>query len=307
MTGRTYRGRPIQRMDISHTRFAMNRFAAVAVLALLTVACNDATRPTGPTHQRHAGGPSLNSSTDAECVGALPPGTYQNVTVPEGETCTISNSIVTGNIKALAGSQLHAQDNTVAGSIQADKAVTVAIIGGSVGGGIGIFDSTGEPSFVEDVNIRFVTVMQDIQLVKNTGRITIFSNFLPNGNITVADNAVQLQLNITSNVVAGGNIEVLKNTGGSIFMFGNVLPTDPDGSGTGNIKIEENNASFLFFSNNGRAQNIQIFKNTGGSKQIFFNSASESIQCKENTPPFQAFGNAAPKMEGQCAVPPTES
>jgi hypothetical protein len=283
----------------------MKRFAAVAVVALLAVACDNATRPTNLTHQRQAGGPSVKGSNDTECVGTLPPGTYDNVVVPEGETCDISGSTVTGNITALSGSHLFANANTVGGNIQADGAATVQIIGGSVGSGIGISDGIDGPNS-SDFTVRSVNVTQDIKLTRNTGGILIYQNVLPNGSIVVADNNVQFQMNITENNVTG-NINVTKNIGASIFMAANVLPRkdplDPTSDGPGNIKIEDNDPSFIFLANNGVAQHIEIFRNGGGFKQIFFNSASKSIRCKDNTEPFTTFGNTAPHMEGQCETP----
>src|SRR5688572_26677433 len=138
----------------------MRRFAAVPVLAFgLAVACESVTAP--DPYQRQVGGPRFEQSpagpSDRECIGTLPPGTYQNVIVPPGQTCTISNSRMTGNITALAGSRLFSTNNTVEGNIQADKARRVDIRLGTVGGGISIVEGPGDGipgTFPFDYDIR---------------------------------------------------------------------------------------------------------------------------------------------------------
>ena len=95
-----------------------------------------------------------------------------------------------------------------------------------------------------------------------------------------------------------GNLYVIKNRGDVSIRFNRLLK--------GNMKIEDNVVvTFLAVTNNEVAQNLQVFKNTGpGSKTVRANVAGESIQCWENAPPFFAELNSAPKLEGQCAVPP---
>jgi hypothetical protein len=255
-------------------------------------------------------------------MGTLPPGTYQNVIVPVGQTCTINNSKITGNITALEKSRLMANNNDVAGNIQADKAIRVFISGGSVGGGISIVEGPGDEilGFPFDYDIRLVRLARDIYLSKNRGFIFVTENVLPTGNITAVENVTdvgtnpQAQLNINANDI-GGNLHVIKNTG-RILIEGNTLPRDllSPTAGTGNIKIEDNfiragqNMRIAF---NGRTanvpagipQNLQVFNNFGeGAKTVLNNTASESIQCKENTPPFAAAGNVAPRREGQCPI-----
>src|SRR5687767_9039253 len=121
----------------------MNRFAIPVLAVVLALACGDATAP-DPDRPQVVGGPLFEQSppgpSDRECVGTLPPGTYQNVIVPPGETCIISALEVTGNITALAGSRLLSDNNTVKGNVEAVKAKRVDIRGGSVGGGISIVE-----------------------------------------------------------------------------------------------------------------------------------------------------------------------
>jgi hypothetical protein len=295
----------------------MNRFAAVAVLALvLAVACDDATAP--DRDQRQVGGPLFQEvPSDAQCMGTLPPGpTYQNVIVPEGQTCTITGLTITGNITALARSRLMATNNTVGGNIQAVKAERVRVDGGTVGGGISIVEGPGTPplgfSFPFDYDIRRVRLARDIYLSKNRGFIFVTENTLPTGNITAVENVIDLnaQLNINTNAVEEGGIHVLKNKGGNIRIETNRLPVFGTTPGAGNVIIEDNDipgavgtvpAQQLRIAFNRTLQHVQVFKNTGaGNKEVIFNQAGQSIQCKENTTPFVSSGNTAPREEDQC-------
>lgn len=297
----------------------MNRFVAVPALgALLLVACED---PTGPNPvQPGGGGPLFEQSppgpSDRECVISLPAGDYQNVIVPEGQTCTINSSRIFGNIKVLAGAALTATSNSVSGSIQADKAITVHVHGGRVDGGIGIFDGLGGPITLYDYSIQNVTVTRDIHLSKNRGSIIVYGNTLPTGNITVSENQIPLgtDMNIQANTIAG-DIHVIKNnrlplgseTGGNIIVLNNIIPLGNPlvaTSGKGNIKVEDNfvaSGNSIIVQNNSIPQNLQVFKNEGpGHKFVNLNSASESVQCFENALPFVGTPNTAPKKEGQC-------
>jgi hypothetical protein len=239
----------------------MRRFATVPVLALaFAVACDK--RPTSPDRAQPAvgGRPSYQvvpqqGPSDQSCVGTLPPGTYQNVFVPPGASCFLSNSTLTGNLVALPGSkELTTQNNRIAGSIQADSVVNaVSLFQDEVGGNVEISDGPG--SFYGALNLT----------------------------------------------LSQGNIHLIKNSG-SLFVRGNRLLG-------GNLKVEDNAVFFIMFVfENDVRQNIQVFKNVNfgpGFKNVTFNTAGESVQCKENAPPFIGTPNVAPKLEGQCAVPPT--
>ena len=89
--------------------------AALALAALLSVVVMGLTAPPA-------------KADDTECVGILPPGTYDNVVVPEGTFCFLSNSMVKGNVKALPDSLLSARDNTIRSNIEGDKADVVDIV-----------------------------------------------------------------------------------------------------------------------------------------------------------------------------------
>jgi hypothetical protein len=310
----------------------MNRWAAVPILGLVLVsACEDSTAPNrlpeiaGPALQQSPPGPS-----EVQCSGPLPPGTYPNITVVPNTTCDVRNSTVLGNIKVLDGGRLDAFNNQIAGSIQllretrlvaVDNAVNGAVqstggtgfflIRGSVGGGISVVERRGVPVFI-DVDIQQVQVKGDVTLSRNFGWILVANNVLSNGNITISENVIPAGAvaRIDNNTVPG-NIHVIKNSGGELQVNGNIIPNlvQPTIPGAGNVKVEDNVIPAphrLFVQFNRTYQNVQVFKNTGtGTKFVNGNNASESVQCWENTQPFFGNPNTAPKLEGQCGVPPT--
>jgi hypothetical protein len=118
------------------------------------------------------------------------------------------------------------------------------------------------------------------------------------GNVDIADGP-GFFYGGSSLTVPQGNIHIIKNSN-LVFANANIVG--------GNIKIEDNinvDVGMFVFANNVR-QNLQVFKNTGtGPKFVQSNTAGESVQCKENQPPFVGSPNFAPKLEDQCGEPPT--
>lgn len=114
------------------------------------------------------------------------------------------------------------------------------------------------------------------------------------GNVEIFEGAGEF--NLRSVAALNGNVHVAKSFGS--FTLNGVT------AGHGNIKLEDNLVTSLFMRANRAGQNIQLLKNRGpGPKTVFGNVAGEAIQCWENDPPFEAFRNVAPKLEGQCDVP----
>jgi hypothetical protein len=235
----------------------MRRFPAAPVLAVLfALACGETT--TGPVEPKDIKPLLQSTESEVHCIGFLIGGTFQNVTVPTGTFCSLQDAVLTGNLKALPGSQLSTLNNTIAGDIQADKALFVDLVGDRVGGNIEIVDGNPEGSSQAgflDYRVRGATVFQgNIHIIKNRGNVFVEQNVLDKGNIKVEDNFNLIQLLVQDNQVPG---------------------------------------------------NIQVFKNSGsGPKVVRDNVAGQAIQCWENVPILFAEGNVAPKLEGQCAVPP---
>ena len=192
----------------------MSRFTAIPTLGLLlALACGETmTGPVEPTDVK----PLLQSSdSEVQCIGSLT-GTFQNVTVPSGQFCALTNSFLTGNLKALPGSMLTSMNNTIRGDIQADKALFVDVVGDHVGGNIEIFEGPGRDPFqfgFLDYRVREATVMEgNIHVSKNQGNVFVEENMLLKGNIVVEDNFNLIQLIVEHNETPR-NIQAYKNMG----------------------------------------------------------------------------------------------
>src|SRR5687767_29653 len=109
----------------SYEAQSMKRLIIVA--AAFAVACNESTDPLAGNPSGILGGNGANGgnggvgagvSGEVRCVGTLS-GTFDNnVIVRVGETCTLQNSTVKGNVKALENARLFMSNNHVRGNVQ---------------------------------------------------------------------------------------------------------------------------------------------------------------------------------------------
>jgi hypothetical protein len=202
------------------------------------------------------------AADDFLCTGVVTLGVFDNVVVPEGAFCDISNSQIRGNIKALRDSTLFvAGNNQIGGNVEGDKARDVEI-----------FNRGGLPNVIQGNGV----------IVEDSIETFICGAVLPRGDIIVVKNRGAL-------LGIGGPFCTV------FFGGGNTVER-------GNIKVEDNVITSSFeVSDNRVGQNLQVFKNTGpASKRVANNTVGESVQCFDNTPPFVGGPNFGPKREGQC-------
>lgn len=211
--------------------------------------------------------PSAAVAGDTQCVGALPPGLYDNVVVPPGATCTVASSTVRGNVKALENARIDIFASTIQGNVEGDKADVVVV--------------------------RNSTVREDISIKEGGPAAPPAVGLLcaAGGPLTPCEAVV------TRTTVQEGNIQIEKMVGSVAIESTTVTE--------GDVKLEENTIppnEFLFITNNPLiAGNLQVFKNTGvGFKIVTRNTVRGNLQCLENTPPFTGGPNTAQKAEGQC-------
>ena len=263
----------------------MNRtYLAAAAALLIVTACRGTTAPDEADRlalqEEDAGGSAIElptrvgpapdfatlaaaeSNGDVTCAATLPPGVYDNITVPPGALCIVTFSLVRGNVKALENAMLLVAESQVLGSIVGDKADVMQLRRNLVGGNIEIAEGGPHPSLLE---------------------VGLCGNDLPNGNIKV----IKMQGGVgispfafcvpaTPNTVRRGNLQIEDN-------------------------IFETLQKRLFVSQNEVGQNLQVYKNRGFREKLVFNNvAGESVQCFDNDPPFVGGPNTAPKREGQC-------
>jgi hypothetical protein len=176
---------------------------------------------------------ALASGTNATCntgfLVELPPGTYQNVTVPAGANCLINSSdIITGNVTVATGAGLFDVDAPIGGNLQADHAQSIGVFGGSIGGNL---QETASAATVVCGGIGggTLTVGNDL-IVQGTGALSVGTDIGGNsqicsvqfatgavtvgGNLTVQNNAGRVDVQQTT---VAGNISVHNNTGGGVL------------------------------------------------------------------------------------------
>lgn len=204
----------------------------------------------------------VTGGSDFECVGTVT-GTFDNIVVPPGGFCIVTNAVVRGNIKALRDALLAVSNSQVGGSIYGDKADVVQLNNNLVLGNIEIAEGGPHIQFAEATVCGTTLPNGNIKIIKMTGTVSLSParfcgrvNVLTKGNATVEDNDIT-----------------------------------PFGFFTKVLDVRSNSI----------AQNLQVFKNTGSNpKTVQLNTAGESIQCKENEAPFVGGPNTAPKKEDQC-------
>ena len=174
------------------------------------------------------------------CNGELPFGSYENVAVPKGATCSASGSTVAGTFTVGKNATLNGGGVTIGGSLIANGATNVRLSGFSVGGDVSIAGGGGN-LVIQSSTVRGVV---DISGVK--GFIAIINNESQGalGHVRVVNNTVQASdrsstvgLNISSNQVltdaevSGNTGKVDKNVqgntvGGTLSCIGNAPPFD---------------------------------------------------------------------------------
>jgi hypothetical protein len=175
-------------------------------------ACEDM-QPVGIDEDVTDGAGALALSGDTPCVGTLSGRTFDNVFVPVGKTCTLRNSTVKGNVKALQNSRLFMSNNRVGGNIDGVAALIVQVRGGTIEGSIQIKDSNSPSLIGAEVSGGTVLTQGNIQIQEmDTGGIVIADVRLLKGSIKVEDNRTRSRFEVIRNRVAQ-NVQVFKNLG----------------------------------------------------------------------------------------------
>lgn len=154
----------------------------------------------------------IRASGDYYCTSSVT-GSFENVIVLEGRTCTLTNATVSGNILAKDASRLFVHETTTQGNIDGVEANVVQVRAGRVDGSIQVQDGNA-PSAV-GVRIYGGTVLTqgNITVQKmTTGVISITDAVLRKGNIQVQENTARTRLEILRNRVAQ-NLQVFVNAG----------------------------------------------------------------------------------------------
>lgn len=203
-----------------------------------------------------------------ECVGNVT-GTFDNIVVPPDAFCTLSNSTVNGDIRALDRSRLFMINMSIAGDIEGNRAENVQLVAindarNLVGGSIRIRDG-GEGAFICGTD-------------------------LSNGSIEV------------ERMTGFGDQNGFVHIGGSIceggYGGGNTLPN-------GDIRVHDNthpeNGIGLQITGNSVGGDLRVTNSQGpGEKLVQNNLVGGTLACSENEAPFLGGPNVAGAAEGQC-------
>jgi hypothetical protein len=209
----------------------MKTYIALLALAAVTVTGCSETSPAGPSafafERSAANAPSstliINTDEDYYCSSTVT-GSFKNVFVREGATCTLESAVVSGNILAKQGARLFVHETTTDGNIDGVEAAILQVRGGRLEGSIQAQD--GQSAGQTGIRIYGGTVLTqgNITIQKmNTGTLSITDAQLLKGNIQVQENRVGQRLELLRNRVAQ-NVEVFVNSGpGSKEVSGNTV------------------------------------------------------------------------------------
>lgn len=240
--------------------------------------------------------PVAGAGNDLVCTGAVSSGTYDNVTVPAGESCQLSGSVV------------------VQGDLKAKGAINVIVSGVTIEGNVKIEESTGS-LVVFNAGTR---VLGNFEAVKNTvddivligsavsggivvdGNVKIADNTTPTvaanantfgGDVTIKGNMTIDAVQAFCNEVTGGNVELSENTAtgadgyieflADCSIFG--LPLG--GETNGNITVKKNVAtSYVALVLSPTPKNVVVSENTTGYLLVGAMEIGGNLTCTKNDP-----------------------
>lgn len=243
---------------------------AVCVTALLAIASPAAARP------------------DFKCDGVFKGKTYDEVVVPRNAACTLIDSTVTGNVKALRGSYLQASRTAIRGDIEGKAAQTVFIEAGSkVGGSV---ESVGAAQFY----VYNSTVGEDIEPERTTEVVQICGNTVRKGNIEVRrsgpDKDVAVAQRPGTDILIGDPLTV--GCRGNLVKRGDVI-----------VARNFADVELVIRGNQIKRGDLQVVRNTGPvAKLIESNTGGDRLICRDNGTPLSTVDNKGWDHKlGQCA------
>ncbi len=241
--------------------------AAVCVTAMLATASPAAARP------------------DFRCNGQFKGKTYDTVIVPRGAACTLVDSTVTGDVRALRSSYLRTVATAVRGDVEGSAPQTIFIDTGSkVSGSV---ESVGARQFFAFNS----TVGEDIEPERTREAVQICGNTLRRGNIEVRR--------------SGPAPGTLLSHPGTDILVGDPLTEGCRGNLVlrGDIKVMRNFADieFVIRGNDVRKGDFYVVRNSGPApKFVDGNRGGHRLTCRINGS-FTATANRSwARRVGQC-------
>jgi hypothetical protein len=223
---------------------------AAAVAALLAVASPAAAR-------------------DLKCDGVFKGRTYDDVTVPRGAACTLIDSTVRGDVRALRNAYFQASGTAVRGDVEGEQVQTIFIDARSKVSG----------SVEAERAIQFFvfnsTVGEDIEPNRTTETVQICGNTVRKGNIEVRrsgpDKADALDVRPGTDILIGDPL--------TVGCRGNVVKR-------GDIKVMGNFADIELVVRGNTVKNgdLLVLRNTGPApKLVQDNTGGGRLTCRQNS------------------------
>jgi hypothetical protein len=204
----------------------MKRFAMITLAAFGALL---ATAPVALAQNCTMTAPNCNCSSQLIDVTA-----YGNVTVPNTQSCTMTDVTVTGNVTVGIGASLDVEGNSIiVGNLQANNCNQVELNLGhhraptTVDGNVQIGNCTGNPAF--DNNEAHNQIGGDFQCHNNSGACVLeFANV--GGNVEINNNNGSQSV-IEGNTI-GKDLQCQNNSPAPMFS-GNTVGGNPDQSSEG--------------------------------------------------------------------------
>jgi hypothetical protein len=276
--------------------------------------------------------PSAPAKRDMLCAGTLPAGVYGNLVVPKGGGCTLSDSLVRGNVKVREDGVFLSLNNDVRGNVKGDRGSVIELTQTRVDGhvesssGNHLFLGPGAPGNEIDGNVKGnktpVTILggQSIDGNVSVSKAIAFTLVDSNieGNVDVmkvsfvslsgprVDGDVELkksdgQVQICGLHVDDGDLVVEKFEGDHLFVLGEPA-CPPLVIADGDLKVVDNTPTIGLRVDGAQvAENLQVKKTRGGGfKAVQNNVVGDTLQCSRNETPFVGGPNTAQQAQGQC-------
>ena len=226
---------------------------------------------------------------DFRCNGVFKGKTYDEVIVPRNAACTLIDSTVTGDVRALRNSYFQSARTVMRGDVEGNAAQTVFIDAGSKVSGS-----------VESVARGPVLRLQQHRSARTSSR-----------------SGPRETVQICGNTVRKGNIEVRRSgpaksiapadRPGTDILIGDPLTVGCRGNVVkrGDIKVARNFADieFVIRGNLIKRGDLQVIRNTGPvPKLIESNTGGDRLVCRDNAAPLSTVENKGWETKlGQCA------
>jgi hypothetical protein len=226
------------------------------------------------------------AARDLKCDGVFKGKTYDEVTVPRGAACTLIDSTVRGNVRALKNAYFQATGTAVRGDVEGKQVQTIFIDTGSRVSG----------SVEADRAVQFFvfnsTVGEDIEPERTREVVQVCGNTVRTGNIEVRR--------------SGPDKGAPGVRPGTDILIGDPLAAGCRGNVVkrGDIVVSRNFADieFVIRGNTIRKGNLEVSSNTGPApKLVQNNTRGDRLRCKKNSF-LTASGNTGWDHKiGQCA------